>query len=112
MAKPTTKVSSIPCSQRGDTSMGGRDPLLMKPPPGLSQRPCATAARSQESKRHLVRPLVRLNCEPIRSTSEANSVGRWYESAAILARLPFRATEGFDDETREPLAGQELPRLP
>jgi len=72
--------------------MGRLDPLLMKPLPGLNQRPCETVARSQETKRSLVRTLVRLNREPIRSTSEANSVGRWYESAAILARLPFRAT--------------------
>src|SRR5262249_28399132 len=88
MAKPTTKVSSIACSQRGDTSMGRRDPLLMKPLPGLNQRPRETAARSQEAKRSLVRKLVRLSREPIRSRCEASSVGRWYESAAILDEHP------------------------
>src|SRR5262249_21560939 len=60
MAKPTTKVSSIAWSHRGDTSMGRRDPLLMKPLPGLNQTPCATTAPSQEPKRSLVRTLVRL----------------------------------------------------
>src|SRR5262245_21568303 len=60
MAKPTTKVSSIAWSQRGDTSMGRRDPLLMKPLPGLNQTSCETATRSQETQRSLVRTLVRL----------------------------------------------------
>src|SRR5262245_6624161 len=81
MAKPTTKVSSIAWSQRGDTSMERRDPLLMKPLPGLNQRPCQTAARSQQTKRSPVRTLVRLNREPTRSRCEANSVGRCCESS-------------------------------
>src|SRR6516164_15395 len=81
MAKPTTKVSSIAWSQRGDTSMGRRDPLLMNPLPVRHRKPCKTAPRSQETTRSLVRPLVRLKREPLRSSCEANSVGRWYESS-------------------------------
>src|SRR5215831_11037442 len=49
MAKPTTKVSSIAWSQRGDTSMGRRDPLLMKPLPGRNQRTYETTASLCES---------------------------------------------------------------